>query len=211
MNRFKYLTIGVAFIFFLTGCKTTPEKYEAFEALNPSSILILPPQNSTNSIDAHNYLASTLPSAVYSRGYYVFPYNTVKTVFEHEGLTDPGMIHSLPPSKVASLFGADAIMYPVVKSWSIDYAVLNTYLNLEVDYKILSPEGQEIWAVSKTFSQPMVDQNHGGGLIGSLIATAVTQAIVDDEDILPAASRLNHTLISTGNTQIPLKQNAVKE
>jgi hypothetical protein len=202
VNKLILVCVSILFV----GCETAkPVRYEAFETLNPTSILILPPNNQTNNVEAHNYLAATLPKALYARGYYVFPYNTVKTIFEHEGFSDPGMIHTLPPSKLASLFGAQAILYSTVTDWSIDYAVFNTYLKVSVEYNILAPDGTELWAVTRELSEPMV-QNQQNGLLNAFIATAITQAVADDTDILPAASRLNVSIFNQGVNPIPLRQ-----
>ena len=109
----------------LAGCATVPVKdYTKFNAAKPSSILVVPTVNRSVDITASDYMLSTLSIPVAERGYYVFPVNLVKRVLEDDGLSDANLVHSASAEKLASLFGADAVLYVTINRWDAQYFVL---------------------------------------------------------------------------------------
>jgi hypothetical protein len=126
----------------LIGCASQriPQDQSAFVRAAPRSILIVPIENKSLDVDAANYMLSTLTIPLAERGYYVFPVNTVKVVLEQEGLYEPERVRQADPQKLASYFGADAILYVAITRWDAQYAVLATTVTVELSYRLVSRE-----------------------------------------------------------------------
>lgn len=198
----------------LTACagletKPQPEPkpeltHEAFRAIAPRSILIVPVVNESLDVDAGNYLLSTLPIPLAERGYYVFPVNTVKTVLEQEGFYEGAQIHQQPPQVLANLFNADAILYLTIKRWDAKYVVLAASVTVQLEYRIVAADGTEIWRAESTNEySPRVgdsDELNATGLIIYLIAAAATRA---SPDYLSLAQEANYDAIMLGPNALP--------
>ena len=104
----------------LAGCQPMPKPkdYAAFRAEAPRSILIVPVVNKSTQVDAPDTFLSTLPVPLAERGYYVFPVNMVKRTMEDDGLSDADMVSAADPKRLASLFGADAVLYASIDTWT---------------------------------------------------------------------------------------------
>ena len=94
---------------------------------------------------------------------------------EEEGLSDADMVHANDPRKVASVFGADAILYITIERWDAQYAVLVTTVTVKLNYQIKSGStGETLW----TNSQQLVYQpqtSNTGNPLANLIVMAITE------------------------------------
>lgn len=194
----------------LTGCAALEPKpnpaHDAFRAVAPRSILIVPVVNESLEIEAGNYLLTTLPVQLAERGYYVFPVNTVKMVLEQEGFYEADPIHQQPPESLAALFGADAILYLTIKRWDAKYVVLATTITVQLEYRMVAADGTEIWREERT-KQYTPQNESGGGQSGlaKVIAAALTAAAARaNPNYLPMAREANFEAISTGFNAVPL-------
>jgi hypothetical protein len=150
MTRRIALLAAVAAV--ATGCVTAKQKdYAKFVAAQPRSILVVPVMNKSVSLTASDYFLSTIPIPLAERGYYVFPVNLVKRLLEDEGLADPGLVHSADTTRLASMFGADAVQ----------------------DGKT----GDTLWEDAQTMVYASGDG--GGGLLGAIVSAAITKAAPD--------------------------------
>ncbi len=87
------------------------------EPLAKRSILVLPPINNSLDTEATRYVLSALMNPLAERGYYVFPLYTVRMLFEREELSEPSEIHSIAPSLLYEMFGADLVLYTIINQW----------------------------------------------------------------------------------------------
>jgi hypothetical protein len=129
------------------GCATAPKKdYSKFRAADPRSILVVPIVNNTVNVEAPALYLTTLPIPLAERGYYVFPVNMVKRVLEDEGIADPGVVHGADPARLCNLFGADAVLYVTIETWTAEYMLFNTQVTVEFDYVMKDGKtGDTIW------------------------------------------------------------------
>ncbi len=186
--------VSVLFLALLAGCVTEPVKRDmsAFIATAPRSILVVPTVNRSLDVDAPNYVLTTLPIPLAEKGYYVFPVNTTKFVLEQEGYYEGDRIHQLPPETLAKLFDADAILYVTINRWDAQYAVLSTQVTVELDYRMVSRDGTEIWKENKRMVYAPQNNSSGSplaGLIASMISAAITRAA---PNYLPLAQQANY-------------------
>ncbi|MEO5971651.1 MAG: GNA1162 family protein [Bdellovibrionia bacterium] len=167
------------FIFsLLTGCVTQSVKKDmsAFTTAAPRSILVVPVVNKSLDVDAPNYVLATLPISLADKGYYVFPVNTTKFVLEQEGFYEGDRIHNEPPSALAKLFDADAILYVTIHRWDAKYAIFATTVTVEFEYRMVSKDGTDIWSEKQKMAYTP-QSNSSGSALGSIISAVVSAAI----------------------------------
>lgn len=190
----------------LVGCaaQKVPQDQSAFVRAAPRSILIVPIENKSLDIDASNYMLTTLTIPLADRGYYVFPVNTVKIILEKEGLYEPERVRAVEPQKLASYFGADAILYVGIVRWDAQYAVLATTVTVELTYRLVSRTGEELWRASKRMQYSPQASNTGGSPLATLIAAAVAAAVTKAApDYMPLARQANTAVFATDVTAWP--------
>jgi hypothetical protein len=172
----QLVSIGVALLA-LSACVAPPEKkdFSAMKESHPHSIVIVPVTNSSTQVDAADNFLATLPVPLAEKGYYVFPVHMVKRVMEDEGLADADLVHSADATKVAGLFGADAVLFANIQQWDSQYALLSTTTTVDIVYTLKSGKtGRTIWQDNvKTAYSP---QAQSGG--GHPLAMLITQLIV---------------------------------
>jgi hypothetical protein len=172
------------------GCATAPSKdYGKLVAARPRSILVVPVMNKSVDVTAPDYFLSTIPVPLAERGYYVFPVNLVKRLLEDDGLADAGLVHGADPTRLASLFGADAVLYITIERWEAKYVVLQTNVTVEFAYALKDGRtGDLLWTDRERMVYSSGDGNSGGGLLGALVSAAVTKAA---PNYMPLARRAN--------------------
>jgi hypothetical protein len=197
--------VAVLLVLALAGCATRPPgpDLSAFRTAAPRSVLIVPIVNKTLEVEASNYMLTTLPIPIAEKGYYVFPVNTVKVVLEHEGLYEPERVRAVEPSKLADLFGADAILYVSINRWDAQYVVLTTVVTVELDYKLVAKTGQTLWTATKKM-QYSPQNTSTGSVIADLVVAAVNAAITRAApNYIPLARQANYLVLVAESTAWP--------
>jgi len=184
----RRIALAAAVVAVVTGCATVPQKdYTKFVAAQPRSILVVPVMNKSVSLTASDYFLSTIPIPLAERGYYVFPVNLVKRLLEDEGLNDPGLVHSADPMRLASTFGADAVLYITIEQWDAKYILVQTNVTVAFSYVLKDGKtGTVLWEDHQKMVYASGDG--GGGLLGAIISAAVTRAA---PDYMPLARKAN--------------------
>jgi hypothetical protein len=202
MRRHLPLLAAIA----LAGCATggsVNDPPSKLEVAAPRSILIVPVENGSLNVDAPNYLLSTLTIPLAEKGYYVFPVNTVKVVLEQEGLYEPERVRELAPARLAGMFGADAVLYVRINRWDAQYAILATTVTVELDYRLVSKSGEELWTTRKQVRYQPQNQNSGNplaDLIVAAVAAAITRAA---PNYMPLARQANNAVFLSDDTAWP--------
>ena len=162
----------------LGGCATRqPYDYSTFKEARPTSILVLPPLNSSPDIKATYSMLSQTTAPLAESGYYVFPVTLVDETFKQNGLTTPVDIHSISISKLREIFGADAALYINVKQYGTSYIIISSETRVTAEAKLVDlRSGKTLWAGAATASSAEGDSNNGG-LIGMLVKAAIRQII----------------------------------
>jgi len=199
----------------LSGCAAPlkPHDFTEFHKAPPRSILIVPVVNRSLDVDASNYVLSTLTIPLAELGYYVFPVNTVKVVLEQEGLYEPEQIRNMDTAKLASLFGADAVLFVTINRWDAQYIVLTTTVTVEFDYELSRNDGTRIWHANKRMQySPQRNQQQGthplAVLITAMVDAAVTRAA---PNYLPLTQQANNQVFVMEHTKLPAGPYAVKK
>jgi hypothetical protein len=176
--------------------------YTRFRNADPKSLLIVPAVNRSLQVTAADYYLSTISVPLTERGYYVFPVHLVKRVMEEDGMSDADMIYNQDPTKLASLFGADAILYVTIEKWESRYAILSTATEVEINYVIKDgATGEELWTNQQSLIyQPAQNNNGLAGLIANAITAAIEKAA---PNYMPLARQVNANALLTPHQGIP--------
>lgn len=175
MNKFILIILLCCFV---SGCTATQKKdYTKFNAADPYSILVLPVTNESVNVDAPDYFLSSISIPVAEQGYYVFPVNMIKRVLEDDGLSDANLVHNASTEKLATLFGADAVLYINIKRWDARYIVLATTITVELDYVIKDGETGEILWQDFRHVEYTPSNSSSGNPLADLLAAAVVAAV----------------------------------
>jgi hypothetical protein len=190
--KFLIIVLLVSALTSLVGCvHQSTNMQEKLLAASPRSILVVPVVNKSVEVTATDYMLATISIPLAERGYYVFPINLVKRVLEDDGLADSSLVHSAPTSKLANLFGADAVLYITINRWDAQYMVLTTKVTVELDYQIRCGKTDQVLWENREQMVYMPDGGGGGG-IGGLIAKAIVAAVTKaSPNYMPLAHQAN--------------------
>lgn len=154
-----------------------PKMYEE----KPASIVVMPPINQTNHVEAKEYFYTTMYLPLCEKGYYVYSPMLTMEMFQSESAYDSEMFLEQDLSSFRNALGADAAMFTIIKDWKRNS--VGGKITVTVEYILRSTKtGEKIYEREGTIT---VDTNvyaTGGGILGGLIslaATAINTATTD--------------------------------
>lgn len=181
----NYFTITIVAIL-LSSCAqnvgiTRGVQYAQMYEEKPTSIVIMPPINQTNSVEAKEFFYTTMYMPLTEKGYYVFsPYLTME-MLQSESAYDSEMFLEGDLGSFKNVLGADAAIFTIIKSW--DRNSLLGYLTVGVEYVLRSTAtGETLYHREGLIQVDTSVNSGGGGLVGSLVnmaATAINTAMTD--------------------------------
>lgn len=180
MTKSVKLSIYIIIIICLVSCGTSnsslkelfPKMYEE----KPLSILIMPPMNNTNKIDAKEFLYASLAKPLCNLGYYVFPPIITLDFLKSESAYESEMFIESDLKKFHQYIGADAIMFTNIKEW--DKNALAGVVVVSIDYILKSTQTNEV-LFSNTI-RVEIDNNpetSSGSIIADMVGTAIGTAL----------------------------------
>jgi hypothetical protein len=177
MTRLRIAFVGALWMACVPA--TARVDYGKLVAADPKSILVVPPVNKSVDVTAPDSFLSTLPVPLAERGYYVFPVNVVKRLLEDEGLSDAETVHAADPVRLCQMFGADAVLYPTIETWTTKHMVITKVVQVAFTYVLKDCRlGEEIWRGAN-------DQDYQPG-VGEGFSRALMEALVKGQ---PAEQR----------------------
>lgn len=203
--RTKLLLLSL--VLMLSGCAARSPDQSYLVPLHEArikSILIVPVQNNVIDVLAPTSVLATLPYSLAEKGYYTFPVNTVKTLLEAEGYYEAAEVHNAPAEQLASLFGADSILYVTIHEWDAKYILLSTTTEIDFEYKLVSANSDLLWQARKQLAYSPQQQNSTGNPLVDLVAMAITAAIERAApNYLPLTRTANAQAFSGPGTALP--------
>jgi len=201
-------------IFFFSGCATTPYNYTAFEQSKPRSIVVIPPNNNSIEVNAPYIYLSTLTRPLAEKGYYVFPVSVIDHFLKENGLPTPAEMNGIPLDKIGEHIGADAVLYISIEDWGQKFQVIQSVAKVHATLRLVDVKTGELLWESTAIAQE--SSGGGGGLIGALVSTVVTQVVASTiADPTPnLARRANNLAINNqvrGMLDGPYKQSTEKK
>ncbi len=210
MNTKLIPILGLAL--FSVACATTPIVHTTpdFTKMQPKTVLVLPPENTTSNTDVLEKAYPFLFSKLAQRGYYVVSPELAMQLFVANKLNDPGRLNVLPTQKFAEVFGVDAVLKTRVTEWSSKYIVLSSTVNVGFEMSLIDcRSGKLLWSHKNTLSK--APGNGGGGgsgladLIGGLVNTAVHAAVTPYEPIASENAGIMMSTIPLGAVNVKKK------
>jgi hypothetical protein len=152
--------------------------YKKMYTEKPITILIMPPINRSNNVEAKEFFHSTLHVPISNGGYYVIPPFLSMEILKSESAYDSELFINTDISKFGEVFGADVALFTIVHKWEKNALAAN--IKVEIEYIFKSTKTNEILYSRKgniVYSTQVVS---GGGLVGlaiNAINTAATQYV----------------------------------
>lgn len=154
-----------------------PKMYEE----KPMSIVVMPPINRTNHVEAKDYFYTTLYTPLCEKGYYVYSPMLTMEMFQSESAYDAEQFIEGSLSQFREVLGADAAIFTIIKEWKRNN--LGGKITAGVEYIIRSTKtGETLYKREGVIKVDTSVGSGGGGLLGSLIniaATAISTAATD--------------------------------
>lgn len=178
----NYIVVTLMCVLFSSCAETITrgKQYAMLYEEKPTSILIMPPINQTNSVEAKEYFYTTLYSPLCEKGYYVYSPNLMMELLQSESAYDSEMFLESDLSTFKEVLNADAAMFTIIKSWK-KHTVLGR-ITVGIEYILRSTSSGEI--LYKREGLITVDTSINGGnsalgLLISVVGTAVNTAATD--------------------------------
>jgi hypothetical protein len=178
----KYIIFGLVAII-MSSCAqqiTRGEQYPKMYEEKPLSIVVMPPINQTEHVEAKDYFYTTLYTPLCEKGYYVFSPMLTMEMFQSESAYDAELFLEKDLSQFRNVLGADAAMFTIIKSWQRNN--LGGKLTAGVEYILRSTiTGETIYQREGLINvdTSVNGGNSGLGALVGLIATAVSTAATD--------------------------------
>lgn len=187
MKRYWYLLIIGFVMLTQTSCTvsvhknlTKGETYAKMYEENPVSILVMPPINNTNNVEAKDLLYTSISQHIAEAGYYVVSPVMAMDVFKNESAYDAEYFIHSSLRKFKEYFGADAVVFAVIDKWAKEGFQIHTVIS----YIVKSTTTNEILferSCDMTLNL-MKTSSYGNGLAGAL-AGALADVIVSAIDV----------------------------
>jgi hypothetical protein len=172
------LAAAAAAALLATGCATpTPYDYSAFKQSRPTSILVLPPLNSSPDVAATYSMLAQVTQPLAESGYYVLPVSLVDETFRQNGLHNPGEMHEVGVQKLHEIFGADAALYIDIKQYGTSYAVLSSESRVTAEAKLIDLRNEQLLWQGQATASSAEGRSSSGGLVGLLVQAVVAQIV----------------------------------
>lgn len=154
-----------------------PKMYEE----KPLAIVVMPPINQTNFVEAKDYFYTTLYAPLCEKGYYVYSPMMVMEMFQAESAYDAEQFIEADLSQFRNVLGADAAMFTIIKSWQ--RSKIGGSLTAGVEYILRSTKtGETLYKREGLISvDTSINTGAGGifGMVADLAATAIATAATD--------------------------------
>ena len=206
MNARRLLPFVIVLLAVLeSGCASTlpqPYDYTVFWQHPPRSILVLPPMNESNSIEATYGYLSTVTRPLVDRGYYVFPVEVVDQLFKENGMPTAGEMHQVSLAKVLEITGADAVLFVTVEQYSNEYHLVTSDTIVRIRAQLLDTRsGALLWEGKGVMN---VSSGYSSDPVTMLVEALVTQVISSKTDNAHTVSvQANYLMIDNDKNGLP--------
>ncbi len=189
MKKGLYIVLSILCALQLTSCVATSSitRAEAYPKLykeEPKVILIMPPINNTNNVEAKEYFYSSLSHPICERGYYVISplialeFLKSQSAYESERFIEGNV------APFRTYLGADAVLFTTISKWS--KTLISGTIHVTVSYVMRSTHtGETLFERSGDLT---LDRSSGQGGLAGLVATMIQTGMTDKVE---AARRCN--------------------
>lgn len=187
MKATKSLLLGVtslvSMVLLLSSCGSSntllkEQAYPELYAQKPLSILVMPPINKTDKVEAKEAVYASLYHPLVEQGYYVFSPILAEELLQSESADDAEQFIDGNLLPFRQVFVADAALFTVIKKWE-KMSLLST-INVEIEYILKSTKDNKI--LFQRSADLAVDCSAGvstSSALVNLLANTVSTALTD--------------------------------
>lgn len=171
---------------------TRESQYAKMYEEKPITLLVMPPINNSANVEAKDLLYTSISRPLVEAGYYVISPLLAMDVLKAESAYDAEMFFDAPLSMFQNYFGADAVVFSVIDTWTKKGLGIET----KIRYVIKSAHTNEILfdRSCDLFLDLSVDSGSGGAL-GALIDLAASVINTAATDHIIAARKANYFIL----------------
>ncbi len=163
----------------------------------PASVLVMPPINLTNNVDAKDYFYYTLQTAVANRGYYSFPPLLSYEVLQQESAYDSELFLESDIAAFRRTFGADLLLFTKITNWKKH--PVGGKVDVEIEYIIRSTTtGNTVYSRKMNC---VCDTSVKSGLSRSGGIFAIVGVLVDAIGTAVKTAATDYTIVARGCNQ----------
>ena len=129
--RKHLILFGVIAVVLLSSCASTRTReslYPKMYSEHPTTIVVMPPINNTTNVEAKDLLYTSISYPLIEAGYYVVSPHLVLEMLKAESAYDAELFIDRDLQIFAQVFGADAVIFPVINTWQKEGIGIHTNL-----------------------------------------------------------------------------------
>lgn len=174
----------------LLNTTTRGTAYPRMYEVKPTSILIMPPINNTNAVEAKDYFYTSLAQPLSEKGYYVVSPFLAMNVLQEESAYDSEMFIDANLKPFNTIFGADVALFTIINKWQ--KVTLANMISVDIEYILKSTTTNEVLFNRKGVINVDTSVNSGAsGGLGALLDLALSAVNTALTDKVIAARRCN--------------------
>ena len=171
---------------------TRESQYAKMYEEKPITLLVMPPINNSANVEAKDLLYTSISRPLAEAGYYVISPLLAMDVLKAESAYDSEMFFDAPLTAFQNFFGADAVIFSVIDSWTKKGLGIQT----KIRYVIKSAATNEILFDRSCDLYLDLSVNSGtGGALGALIDLAASAINTAATDHIIAARKANYFIV----------------
>lgn len=171
---------------------TRESQYAKMYEEKPITLLVMPPINNSANVEAKDLLYTSISRPLAEAGYYVISPLLAMDVLKSESAYDSEMFFDAPLTAFQNFFGADAVVFSVIDSWTKKGLGIQT----KIRYVIKSAYTNEILFDRSCDLYLDLSVNSGtGGALGVLIDLAASAINTAATDHIIAARKANYFIV----------------
>ena len=171
---------------------TRESQYSKMYEEKPVTLLVMPPINNSTNVEAKDLLYTSISRPLVEAGYYVISPLLAMDIFKAESGYDAEMFFDAPLNVFNNYFGADAVVFSVIDSWTKNGMGIQT----NIRYVIKSAYTNEILFDRSCDLYLDLSVNSGtGGLLGALVDLTASLITTAATDHIVAARKANYFIM----------------
>ena len=176
----------------LLNTVTRESQYAKMYEEKPVTLLVMPPINNSANVEAKDLLYTSISRPLVEAGYYVISPLLAMDVLKAESAYDAELFFDAPLSTFQKFFGADAVVFSVIDTWTKKGLGIET----KIRYVVKSAHTNEIlFDRSCDLYLDLSLKSNSGGALGALIDLAASAINTAATDHIVAARKANYYIL----------------
>lgn len=176
----------------VTNSVTRESQYAKLYEERPVTLLVMPPINNSTNIEAKDLLYTSISRPLVEAGYYVISPLLAMDILKAESAYDSENFFEAPLTAFKNYFGADAVVFSVIDSWTKKGLGIQT----RIRYVIRSAHTNDVlFDRSCDLYLDLSVDSGTSGLLGALIDLAASAINTAATDHIIAARKANYFIV----------------